>query len=109
MANTSSDGEHEIKSMESSDEVKQSKDKEIKKSDLGELLKVLQETGILGKVPDLLSNWSTESSRRVLLEWTTILFVVICASLLCYIGRISGEMTAVLFSAIIGYILGKKV
>lgn len=97
-----------IKSQEQSGEKVQSQDEVNKKVDLNELLKGLLEGGILKDALDMLKNWSKISNLRIIFEWMTILVVVVCASGLCYIGKISGEMTAVLFSSVIGYILGKR-
>ncbi|MCK4732614.1 MAG: hypothetical protein KAT65_09170 [Methanophagales archaeon] len=108
MTNTNAIEGKEKEALESPSDTR-SKEEEIKRADLNEVLKLLQESGILKEVPNILKKWSVSSSRRVLFEWITILLVLICASLLCYLGKISGEMTAVLFMAIIGYILGKKV
>jgi hypothetical protein len=109
MTSTNSNEGKGINSQESSGEKIQSQDEVNKKLDLIGVLKVLQEGGVLKEIPDMLKNWLKSSNRRVTFEWITILVIVVSASGLCYIGKISGEITAVLFSAIIGYILGKNV
>jgi hypothetical protein len=58
---------------------------------------------------ELFGRWTKQSSRQYYAKISVVLFVLLFSSILCYVGRISGEVFAGIVGVVLGYILGKGV
>lgn len=58
---------------------------------------------------EIFGKWTKQSSRQFYAKIAVVFAVVAFGSLLCGLGRISGETLAGIIGVVLGYILGKGV
>jgi len=58
---------------------------------------------------ELVGKWTKQSFRQYCAKISVVLLVLLFSSILCYVGRISGEVFAGIVGVVLGYVLGKGV